>query len=115
VTTFFNAAVVIGVLLLVAGLLVYAAFLIKAFWLGDTEKRKTLDQNLSANVGIPGSAFAAFGVVVVLYLAFPPEKLPSGEIKISAFDLSFTGPSGPVLLWVVCFLSFIAALKVLRQ
>lgn len=64
------------------------------------------------NLGLPCSAAGAYAVVALLLNVFPPAK-QDNSIKFNAFGLEFTGPAGPITFWVVCFLSFIAAIKML--
>lgn len=66
------------------------------------------------NIGLPAAAMAAFAVVAILLRAFPPSADVSGAFAFKAFGLEFTGPSGPITLWLVCFLAFVFALKLLR-
>jgi hypothetical protein len=65
------------------------------------------------NIGIPCSAIAAFAIVTVLLKAFPPIKDAGGGLVLKAFGLEFSGPSGPITLWLLCFLGFVFALKLL--
>jgi hypothetical protein len=55
-------------------------------------------KNPAANIGIPCSALAAFVLVYTLWKVFPPEK--SDHLSLKVFSLEFTGPSGPIGLWV---------------
>ncbi len=103
-----------GIAFLIVGLGFYARFLYRAYWSKDKNNLAILNSNLAANLGIPCSAIAAFGLVAVLYLAFPAEE-KGRALSVKAFNLEFTGPAGPVLLWVVCFLAFVTALKILRN
>jgi hypothetical protein len=66
------------------------------------------------NIGVPCSAIASFAIVTVLWKAFPPLTSAGGELLLKAFGLEFSGPSGPITLWLLCFLGFIFALKLLR-
>ncbi|MGH6934776.1 MAG: hypothetical protein ACRED2_01090 [Methylocella sp.] len=66
------------------------------------------------NLGIPCAAVAAFAIVAVLLNAFPPASNAAGQLAFKAFSLEFSGPSGPITLWLMCFLGFIFALKLLR-
>jgi hypothetical protein len=65
-------------------------------------------------IGIPCAAVAAFAIVAALLTAFPPPTDASGALAFKAFGLEFTGPSGPITLWLLCFLGFVAALRILR-
>jgi hypothetical protein len=66
------------------------------------------------NIGLPAAAMAAFAVVAILLRAFPPNADAAGSFSFKAFGLEFTGPSGPITLWLICFLAFVIALKLLR-
>ena len=66
------------------------------------------------NLGTPCAAISAFAIVAVLMKAFPPSSDVSTQVELKAFGLEFTGPSGPITLWLMCFLGFVAALKMLR-
>jgi hypothetical protein len=65
------------------------------------------------NIGIPCSAMASFVIVKLLWTAVPPGTSTDG-LKFKAFGLEFSGPSGPITLWLLCFLTFVSALKLLR-
>jgi hypothetical protein len=66
------------------------------------------------NIGLPCAAISAFAIVAVLLKAFPPSANAAGQLQIKAFGLEFTGPSGPITLWLMCFLAFVFALRLLR-
>lgn len=66
------------------------------------------------NIGLPAAAMAAFAVVATLLRAFPPTDA-NGQISFRAFGLEFTGPSGPITVWLICFLAFVIALRLLRS
>jgi hypothetical protein len=66
------------------------------------------------NIGLPCAAISALAVVAVLLHAFPPSPNENGAFSFKAFGLEFTGPSGPITLWLICFLAFVVALKLLR-
>jgi hypothetical protein len=76
--------------------------------------RAWFEANAACNLGIPCSAIAAFAIVASLLRVFPPEKV-DGDLAIKAFSLEFTGPSGPVTLWLICFLGFVIAIKLLTK
>ena len=103
------------------GLLGYAIALALAAFFSGTEG--TLGARLSTwfttapaqNLGIPCAAISAFAIVAVLLSAFPPASGPNGQLEFKAFGLEFSGPSGPITLWLMCFLGFVTALKLLRK
>lgn len=55
-------------------------------------------QNFAASVGLPAAAGAALFIVLVL-------KVTTGPIEIQAPGFRLKGASGPILLWVVCFVA----------
>ncbi len=59
-----------------------------------------------ALVGIPMSAISAFCIVSLL-------RVTNGPIEFEGLGFKFQGASGPVVLWVVCFLALAAALTLL--
>jgi hypothetical protein len=66
------------------------------------------------NLGIPCAAISAFAIVTVLWSRFPPTSNATDPFSLKAFGLEFNGPSGPITLWLLCFLGFVVALKLLR-
>jgi hypothetical protein len=60
--------------------------------------------HFAAVVGLP--MIAALSLVIVLLL---PQAY--GRIEFKALGMSFKGASGPVILWVVCFITITLALK----
>ncbi|OYW71457.1 MAG: hypothetical protein B7Z37_27710 [Verrucomicrobia bacterium 12-59-8] len=62
--------------------------------------------NYAAMVGTPMSAVTAFSIVSLL-------KATSGPIEFEALGFKFRGASGPIVLWVLCFLSIVLAFRLL--
>ena len=60
----------------------------------------------SAVLGLPTGALAA--LCIVLFLEFK-----TGPIEFEALGLKFRGAAGEIVLWVVCFLAIVAAIKIL--
>ncbi len=58
-------------------------------------------------VGIPSSIIASICVVALLAAGI------GGEFKIQIWGLSLEGPSAPITMWVVCFLSMSLSLYML--
>jgi TRAP-type C4-dicarboxylate transport system permease small subunit len=63
------------------------------------------------NLGIPCSAISAYAIVAALSKASPDT---ADRLEFKAFGLVFSGPSGPITLWLMCFLAFIVSIKLLR-
>lgn len=102
------------------GLIVYAlAIGLAAFYPGgqDSLGGRLRAWFLSApaqNIGLPCAAISAFAIVAILLKAFPPTATGGGDFSCKAFGLEFNGPSGPITLWLICFLAFVVALRLLR-
>lgn len=54
-------------------------------------------------IGLPSAAAAPLFIVLVL-------KAAAGPIEFEALGLKFRGASGPVVLWVLCFLAIVLAI-----
>jgi hypothetical protein len=71
---------------------------------GGSEPRNWLTQlsntHYAALVGTPMSAVAAFCIVSLL-------KVTNGPIEFEVFKFKFHGASGPIIMWVLCFLSIV--------
>ena len=61
-------------------------------------------QHFPAVVGLPMAAVGAFIVVAVL-------QQSSGTIQFEALGLKFRGAAGQAMMWVICFLAIVIALK----
>jgi hypothetical protein len=59
-----------------------------------------------AVVGLPMAAVAALFIVLVL-------RSTDGPLEFEALGITFRGGSGPVVLWLVCFLGIVVALKLI--
>jgi hypothetical protein len=57
---------------------------------------------------LPMCGIAAFAIVKLL------EFTSDGTLKFSAFSLEFSGPAGPVTLWIVVYLSLVASIRLSR-
>jgi hypothetical protein len=104
------------------GLFGYAiALAMAAFVSGNAESvsarlRTWFTADPAQNIGIPCAAISAFAIVAVLLRAFPPSTGADGnQLLLKAFDLEFSGPSGPITLWLMCFLGFVFSMKHLRK
>src|SRR5439155_21381160 len=67
-------------------------------WLADL-----LTKHYAAMVGVPLSAVTAFCIVSLL-------KVTNGPIEFEAPGFKFRGASGPIVLWILCFLAIALAL-----
>jgi hypothetical protein len=106
-----------AIVLVALGLLGYGvALALAAFGSGSLSTRLHAWFTLAPaqNIGIPCAAISAFAVVAVLLRAFPVARDAGDALALNAFGLEFSGPSGPITLWLMCFLGFVIALKMLR-
>ncbi len=72
----------------------------------DLKFRQIMYEHLLAVVGVPGAIITSYVLVNVL-------EHVSGPISIKGFGLEFNGASGPIIMWILVFLSIISALKIL--
>jgi hypothetical protein len=61
-------------------------------------------RHFAATIGLPMGAVAALFIVLVL-------RATSGPLEFEAIGFKFRGASGPVVLWLMCFLGIAAAIK----
>jgi ABC-type uncharacterized transport system fused permease/ATPase subunit len=77
-----------------------------AIFLNDRSLPELVHAKMTLVVGLPLAALTAFSLVVIL-------ESQSGSIEVKAFGFEFRGASGPIVMWVLCFLSLVTAIKVL--
>lgn len=65
-------------------------------------------RNYAAVIGVPCSALAALAVVLIL-------RSSQGPLEFKGLGCEFRGASAPVLMWILCFLSIIAAVNLLWE
>ena len=94
-------AAVIGVI--TYGVLLFALFLVRGA--GAEQMDDLVLTHYPTVVGLPSAAAAALFVVLVL-------KAAAGPIEFEALGFKFKGASGPVVLWVMCFLAIVLAIRV---
>ncbi len=81
------------------GLLLWSIFA-EPIWLLVTR------EHFAAVIGLPMAAVTALFIVLVL-------QATSGLIEFEAIGFRFRGGSGPVVLWVMCFLAITLAIRLL--
>ena len=67
---------------------------------------RLVEQQFAAVILVPMSGLGSFCIVLLL-------RLSSGPLEFKAIGFEFRGASGQVVLWVVCFIALIAAVKLL--
>ena len=61
-------------------------------------------QHFAATIGLPSAALAALLLVTIL-------EINAGKIEFKAYGLEFKGASGPIVMWVFCFLAIALAIR----
>ena len=101
-------AAIIGTCLLTASFFAFLAYhCLKKTSAESSWLLKILEAHFAATVAVPLSAISSACVVLLLGVA------NGGDLSFEAGFLSFKGASGPVTLWLTCFVSMIAAVKLL--
>jgi hypothetical protein len=72
----------------------------------DDAFTRLVEAHPAAMLGVPWAGGAAFVVVLALRPVF-------GKMEFRALGFEFKGASGPVVLWVLCFLAEVLAIGVL--
>ena len=87
-------------------------FTIRIFWIVLSSVEYTdmmvrfIFTKAPAVLGVPFSAALALAVVLML-------RTTQGPVRFRALGLRFDGASGPIVMWVLCFLATSAAIKIL--
>jgi hypothetical protein len=85
-----------------------SVYLFWLFWGFNYDDRFTeiMYEHMAAVLGVPGSIIVAFVIVSVL-------ENVSGPVKFQGLGFKFEGASGPIVMWVIVFLSLVSGLKLL--
>jgi len=86
--------------------------------IGDVDQLKSFKQavegNVKLNLGLPIAIMVSFTIVSIFWSLFRPDKSKeAGALSLKLFNLEFSGPSGPITLWVICYLSIVYSMKLL--
>jgi hypothetical protein len=101
-------ATIIGTCLIAAFLFGFLAFhCVKKTSTESSWLLKVLEAHFAATILMPLSGISSACLVILLGTA------TGGDLSFEAGFLSFKGASGPVTLWLVCFVAMIAAAKLL--
>jgi len=90
-------------------IIIIGATIFTAVWLGFLIFRDYGDiirQHFAATVGLPLAAIASLVIVFVL-------EYSTGPIEFEGLGFKFKGASGPIILWVFCFLAIAVAIRLL--
>lgn len=64
------------------------------------------ENHFAAIIGLPFIALLSFFIVVILEFSF-------GTIEFEGLGFKFKGASGPIVLWIMCFLGISVAVRML--
>lgn len=98
--------VLMGAVLFGAAFFVFSVY---HTWFGDGENWVivVMKEHFAATIGLPFGAVASLFIVTLL-------RISSGQkLEFEAFGFKFRGASGPVVLWLACFLGIAVAIKLL--
>ena len=100
-----RAAFIIAILTAIAasggcGYTVWKIAVDQRFW------DEILFKHFAAVIGLPGAAGGAFALVVFL-------RQTEGPIEFVGLGFTVKGAAGQLVMWILCFLSFVAGLKLL--
>ena len=84
----------------------YLAFIVYWTWQEEGWVKDVIKEHFAATIGLPVAGVGAFLLVQVL-------QISAGKIEFEAFGLKFRGASGPVVLWVVCFMAVALSVRLL--
>jgi len=96
----------ISVVMMLAIALLVSPLLIVFMLYESGDLLKIARDHAPAVIGVPWSGGSAFIVVLVLRTSF-------GAIDFKILGVEFKGASGPIIMWVFCFLVEILAIKTL--
>jgi len=96
---FFGAAVLYSVF--------HAGFVIWHAVTGNPRLLNAVYEHFAAIIALPFAGFAALGLVLLL------ESRSDQPLEFKALGFEFKGASGPIVLWVICFLAVVISLRLL--
>jgi hypothetical protein len=109
---FINTVRIILTGLLTLGIVIYAIlvlFYALGWWQRATDLLTSAPR--AYMFALPICAIAAFGVVGLLQSLATGDKPADEKLSFTAFGLEFTGPAGPVTLWVVVYLVLVCSMR----
>lgn len=97
-----------AITVLILGVFAYAAILVGFSFNWIPERLGSLiSANQACSIGLPVCAITAFAIVGLL-----EQSSGAGKLSFKAFGMDFTGPAGPVTLWVVCYLTLVGSMRI---
>jgi len=96
-------------LVLFGAVLIVGAFVIGGtltMWTGQPWLVEIAREHFAATIGLPAAALVSLCIVLLL-------EHSAGAIEFEGLSFKFRGASGPIVLWILCFLSIAGAIKLL--
>jgi hypothetical protein len=90
-----------------AGLIIFAYTFYKI--VDDGHFDRVIDfifKHPAVSIGIPTSMISAMVIVLLM-------RTVAGPIELEALGVKFKGASGPIIMWILCFGTFAAGIKLL--
>jgi hypothetical protein len=91
--------------LVVVGIVIYL-FVLAAMTYMPWENEDIVYTHFPAIVGLPMAAALSFLLIILLPAAY-------GRIEFEALGIKLKGASGPIILWIICFIVVVVAIKLL--
>lgn len=105
-----SSIVKVGILsVVVSGVIFACSFLGGIMFSFLTDKQQWFEmakEHAVAAVGLPVAAVTAFLLVSVL-------QVTTGKVEFEGLGFKFRGASGPIVLWIACFIAMVIGIKVL--
>ena len=90
---------------IVAAVAVVLLVFIHAIW-NDPGANKIVADHARVIVGLPVAGLFSLGVIALF-------RTTEGTIKFEALGFKFEGASGPIVMWVICFLAISGSIRLL--
>ncbi|MEE9412047.1 MAG: hypothetical protein V3V22_03235 [Methylococcales bacterium] len=109
-------AQIVSIWIVIFFVVFYAAIVCAAYVFKWQRITQIIQANPAFTIGIIASASGSFGIVSLFWKLYPPsEKLNGTNYQLSVLGLEFTGPGGPITLWLLCFMALVMAMKTLSK
>ena len=98
---------ILKLVMVITALLFYLFLFFQQWFLGlNHDLFQQIIDHYAVFLTLPCAGFAALLLVVIFDEAY-------GNIKFSIWELNFEGASGPLILWIICYLSIVLSVKLL--
>jgi len=112
--SFVNGTKKVLVFISIVGIAFYALAML-TYSFGFAPSRELLSSGPASYMfGLPISGVVAFAVVALLDTLSPAATGTPGKLEFKAFGLTFSGPAGPVTLWIAVYLTLIASMQIVK-